>query len=135
MCRFLGEGWALVNGALSTSIGTTQGVTALTAAYAAHNPLPASLERRGVAHPVGRGRFQPHDDLLRGVRILPRQRPAHGNPLNRLAHVQHDPLSGVLQRHDAVGCQPQHEVGRLMSRQIIQDQHIRKRGSLSGNVK
>ena len=122
MCPFLDDGRTPTDRAVSASTGAAQGVTALAVVRASHSPFPTPLKRCRMAGPVVRGGLQPRDDVLRSVWILSRQRAVHDDPLNRLTHVQPRPTQRRIQRHDAMGYQPQHEVGGLVSRQIVQDQ-------------
>ena len=75
-----------------------------------------------------RHRLQPGDDLLRGRRAPPVQRPPLQHPLDALGHVQPRPTHGRVDRHDPVGEQPRNELRRLVTGQVVQyQQHPQRR--------
>src|SRR6476659_2745744 len=77
-------------------------------------PLPALAvpdERRGLPVPAPRRLLEPGADLGRAPRLLPVERPALEDALDRLGHVQPAAAQGRVERHDAVPAQPQHHLG------------------------
>src|SRR6478609_8640285 len=77
-------------------------------------PSPPSLpalavpgEGRGLPVPVAGRLLEPGADLGRAARLLPVERPALEDALDRFGHVQPAAAQGRVERHDAVPAQPQ----------------------------
>lgn len=82
---------------------------------------PREGGRRGI--PPRHGRFEPRDDLLCGLGVLPGQCAGHNNPLQGLGHVQPGAAQARIERHDALLEQPAHDRPALMTCQVIPDQN------------
>src|SRR4051812_23395432 len=97
-------------------------------------PLPALAvpdERRGLPVPAPRRLLEPGADLGRAPRLLPLERPALEDALDRLGHVQPAAAQGRVERHDAVPAQPQHHLGRLVAGEVVPHQEdAQRRGAL-----
>lgn len=119
----------LVEGRLSatqgprrTGAGAGDGMVALAAAGAPEGPLAAPDEGGGCRVPAV-GRFlQPLHHLLGSGGMLAGQSAVHQHPLDGLRHVQPGAAQRRVQRHDAVRHQPQHEGGRLVATEVVQDE-------------
>ena len=88
-------------------------------------PLPAfavPYKRGWLLIPAPRRLLEPGPDLLGAVRMLSVQRAALEHALHRLRHVQPAAAHRRVERHDAMGAQPQHQVGRLVAGQIVPHQ-------------
>src|SRR5688572_12115641 len=86
------------------------------------SPLPAFAvpDKRGrLLIPALRGLLKPGPDLVGAVRMLPIQRAALENTLDRLRHIEPAAPHGGVKRHDALRAQPQHQLGRLVASQIV----------------
>jgi hypothetical protein len=92
------------------------------AAPASLLPLTAPDKGCRVLIPVCGNCGQPLTNLLATFRMLP----LHGTPLQNtlqgFGHVQSTAAQGRVQRHDAVGAQPEHHLRALMADQVIPHQ-------------
>src|SRR5918995_7535033 len=87
----------------------------LAAALASELALAAPLEGGGVGVPAPCGRLEPVDDIVRGTGGLAGERAADEDALDRLGHVQPGAAERRVERHDAVGDQPQHQARGLVA--------------------
>src|SRR3954466_12514690 len=94
-------------------------------------PPPPALavpdEGRGLPVPVAGRLLEPGADLGRAARLLPLERPALEDALDRLGHVQPAAAQGRVERHDAVPAQPQHPLGRLVAGEVVPHQEDAQR--------
>lgn len=99
----------------------------------APSSLPAFAvpdKRRRLCIPASRRLLEPAADLHRAVRMLPGERAAFEDALDRLGHVEPTAAHGRVQRHDPVRTQPQHQLGRLMAGEIVPHQQKPQRRQL-----
>lgn len=85
-------------------------MASLPAAGTTHRAPTAPLKRRGRPIPMVRHCFERIDDGLGRLRMLSAQRPPRENALHRFGHVQPGGPEWGIQRHDAVGDQPEDEL-------------------------
>src|SRR3954469_24769171 len=101
-------------------------------------PLPALAvpdERRGLPVPAPRRLLEPGADLGRAPRLLPVERPALEDALDRLGHVQPAAAQGRVERHDAVPAQHGTISGVLWPARLSHTSRTLSGGSCSGRVK
>src|SRR6188768_3498607 len=100
--------------ATSAGTGAAEGMAvALVAALASSGPLAGPLEGGGVGIPAPGGGFEPLDDVVRRGRRLAGQRATDEDTLDRLGHVQPGAAERGVQRHDAMGDQPEDQARGL----------------------
>src|SRR5215208_7942151 len=117
------RGRSSVDRTTSAGTGPAERVVApLAAALASELALAGPDEGGGVGVPAARRRFEPGDDVARRSRGLAGQCTADEDALDRLGHVQPGAAERGIERHDAVGDQPQHERRGLVAAQIVEDQ-------------
>ena len=97
-------------------------MAALPAAIPAGSTLTTPFKRRWRLIPMMSNGREPADDLIRRLRIASSQGAPDENILDRLGHVQPGGAQWRVERHDAVGNQPEDECRRLMTSQIVQNQ-------------
>src|SRR5215218_6216854 len=66
--------------------------------------------------------LKPASDLVWAMRMLPVERPALENTLDRLGHVEPAAAHRCIERHDAMRAQPHHELRRLVAGKIVPHQ-------------
>jgi len=102
--------------------GAAKGVAALAGAIPSCGALAAPFEGRRVAVPAARRRLQRGDDLRGRRRVRPLQGTALEDALDRLGHVQPAAAERRVERHDAVGAEPEDEGGRLVADEVVEHQ-------------
>src|SRR6266699_5314510 len=85
--------------------------------------LPMPHERGRVLIPASHRLFQPVNDLLRTLRVLTRQGPAHQDALHRLRRIQPRAGKRRVERHDAMFEEPANDGVTVMACQIIPHQN------------
>jgi hypothetical protein len=90
----------------------------------------APLEGGRILIPGPGGRLQPLNDLLRRLRMLPRECSPGENPLDGFGQVQPTAPQRRVQRHDPVLPQPAEQLRRVMPRQVVPDQQHPQRRQL-----
>ncbi len=117
-------------GAGSLGAGAAKGMTALAGADPASRAFATPGERGRVGVPGAGGRFQPGDQLLGGLRVLPLQGTADEDALEGFGHNKPTPRQRGVEHHDAVGEEPEHEFGGMVARQVIPDEQEAQRWEL-----
>src|SRR5215210_8760615 len=80
--------------------------------------------------PALRRLLKPASNLVWAMWMLPVERPALENTLDRLGHVEPAAAHRCIDRHDAMRAQPQHQLGRLVAGEVVpyQQQPQRRQG-------
>ena len=87
-------------------------------------------ERRGSGIPPLDRRFQPGDDLLGRLRVVPFERSPFEDALDGLGHIEPAARERRIEHHDAVGEQPEHQLRGVVARQVVPDEQEAQRRQL-----
>src|SRR3954451_2996432 len=81
------------------------------------SPLPAFAvphKRRRLRIPGARRLLKPGPDLVWAMRMLSVERPALEHALDALGHIEPGRAHGLVEQHESVRGQPQHQAGCLV---------------------